>query len=45
MISSSTPIASLRSILAMSSAWLPVARSSWRAMYMSSLFFGKETAR
>ncbi len=37
MISASAVIASARSILAMSSASPPAARSSWRAMYMSSL--------
>ena len=44
MISSSAEIASARSILAMSSALPPAARSNWRAMYISSLFLGKEMA-
>ena len=38
-------MASARSIFAISSARPPAARSSWRAMYMSSLFFGNDTAR
>ena len=45
MISSSAGIASARSIFAISSALPPAARSSCRAMYMSSLLFGNETAR
>ena len=45
MISSRKVIASARSILAMSNARPPAARNSWRAMYMSSLFFGNDTAR
>ncbi len=45
MISSSALIASARSILAIRNALPPAARRSWRAMYMSSLFFGNDTAR
>ena len=45
MISSSAGIASARSILAISSAWPPAARSSSRAMYMSAPLFGNDTAR
>ncbi len=45
MISSRYVMASARSILAISSARPPAARSSCRAMYMSSLVLGKDTAR
>jgi hypothetical protein len=45
MISSSAGIASARSIFAIRSPCPFAARRSWRAMYMSSLFFGNDTAR
>ncbi len=45
MISSSAGIASARSIFAISIARPPAARISCRAMYMSSLLFGNDTAR
>ena len=45
MISSSAGIASARSILAISIALPPAARSSSRAMYMSAPLLGNETAR
>jgi hypothetical protein len=44
MMSSSAGIASARSILAISMARPPAARSSSRAMYMSAPLFGKDTA-
>ena len=45
MISASAPIASARSIFAIRSAEPPAARINWRAMYMSSLLLGNDTAR
>ena len=44
-ISSRLATASVRSILAISSAAQPAARMSWRAMYMSAALLGKDTRR